>query len=220
MRPLIILFSLLLGLAPLARAEVVIFDGKTGSQSIRPGLEFKLSLKEFFVWNLISNTVAVVSYGTISGQKVYNVYGGYLDATAVTGQAGRSYAVFSAIANTNDYFDTLYLRGQTTVIRQRSNAAIYFPRTIKGQSRSLSISSGPRLLESSHSYVFSQKRTVGANDLGLTQVQVVSNLAAELRSKGYRDIREFSSSASSSVAAMNVTVQALRRVAVTGERPK
>jgi hypothetical protein len=220
MRPLTILFYLLLGLAPVARAEVVIFDGKTTSQSIRPGLEYKLSLKEFFVWDLISHTVAVVSYSTISGQKVYNVFGGYLDATAVTGQAGRSYAVFSAIANTNDYFDTLYLRGQTAVIRQRSNAATYFPRTIKGQSRSLNISSGPRLLESSHSYVFSQKRTVGANDLGLTQVQVISNLVAELSNKGYRDIREFSSTASSSVAAMNVTAQALRRIATAGEPPK
>ncbi len=220
MRPLIILFSLLLGLAPVARAEVVIFDGKTTSQSIRPGLEFKLSLKEFFVWNLISNTVAVVSYSTISGQKVYNVYGGYLDATAVMGQAGRSYAVFSAIANTNDYFDTLYLRGQTAVIRQRSNAAIYFPRTIKGLSRSLTTSSGPRVLESSHSYVFSQKRTVGVNDLGLTQVQVVSNLVTELRNKGYRDIREFSSSAGSSVSTNNVSLQALRQTGPAGEPQK
>lgn len=220
MRHFILICALLIALAPSSPAEVVIFDGKTTSQSIRPGLEYKLSLKEFFVWDRISNTVAVVSYSTISGQKVYNVFGGYLDATAVTGQAGRSYAVFSAIANTNDYFDTLYLRGQTTVIRQRSNAAIYFPRTIKGQSRSLNISSGPRLLESSHSYVFSQKRTVGANDLGLTQTQVVSNLVTELRNKGYRDIREFSSSASSSVTTVDVTAQAFPRIGAAGARSK
>jgi hypothetical protein len=218
MRHFILICALLIALAPSSPAEVLIFDGKTTSLSIRPGLEFKLSLKEFFVWNRIDNTAAIVSYGNLSGQKVYNVFGGYLDAATVTGQAGRSYVVFSAIANTNDFFDTVYLRGQVTVIPHRSNAAIYFPRTIKGQSRSLNISTGPRLLESSYSYVFSQKRTVGANDLGLTQTQVVSNLVTEFRNKGYRDIREFSSSAGSSASAMNV--QALRQIGVAGERPK
>lgn len=84
-----------------------------------------------FLNALPSNTAAVVSYTTISGQRVHNVFGGALDAASVTGQAGRSYAVFSATANTNDFFDALVLRGQTTVVRQRSNAAIYFPRTIQ-----------------------------------------------------------------------------------------
>jgi len=189
MKQLIRFFGVLvLASAARALADVLIYQFRTTSKNIGEGVEFSDSTRGYMVWNLEINHLTLIHYSSRAGAKFYGVSDGDPLVVSVAGASGRQFTTFSGVSGSGGRYFQDFNRGLNQTLKHHTGETTLFPRTFKGQSHSLVTSIGPRLTDNAHTFVYSPKRTIAANDTGQAEEVTVAVLRAELEAQGYTDV--------------------------------
>ena len=168
-----------------AQTAVLIYQARTTVKRIGDGLEGSSSFQEFLVWNLDDNHVSQIIFAKAGTEKFYSLTDGTPFVVGLDGSHGRQHTTFSGAGGGNGRSYMEFNRGQNANLTTFTDFTVSFPRMFKGSGHILNTSTAPRLTDYSRTAVFSPKRTVSANDAGLTEEEVIAVLETELQLKGY-----------------------------------
>lgn len=183
----IFLFTLaLLAGTPFARADLLIYQARTTVIGMGDEFEFKLGTRSFMVWDLDTDEFGSLTYYTsASGVRRYGTSVGTRVTAVVTGLRGRSFTVFSGVSASEGRHSMGTERGPNVALKHRTADVVFRPRTLKGTSHLLTTDSPPRTTDQTFTRVYSQARTIAANDAGQTLDDVMTSLRAEVEGLGY-----------------------------------
>lgn len=183
----ILLFTMALFVgAPSVRADLLIYQTRTTVTGTGGEFEIKFGARSFMVWNLDTDEFGILTYYTsASGIRRYGVSTGTQTIAVVTGLRGRSFTVFSRLSTGENSRSMGTERGQNAVLKHRTGEVVLRPRTFKGTSYLLTTDIPARTTDTSFTRVYSQARTIAANDAGQTLDDVMTSLRAEVEGLGY-----------------------------------
>lgn len=204
-RVLLILMLALAG-ATSASADVLIYQFRSVSKNIGEGVEFTSSTRGYLVWNLADDHFTWVESAVLSSGKRYRVFDGSPLIVTASGWRDRQFTTFSSADGGDGRYYQDYNRGLSTTLKLASGRTGYYPRTLKGLTRALVTSVGPRLTDTTRTFVYVAARTVAANDAGKTEGEVVTGLQAELEAGGYTDIESVAVSGQTSGSVSVITL--------------
>lgn len=182
-------------------ADVLVYQYRRVSMNIGQGVEFVSSSRGFLIWNLEDNHFTWVDSGVVDGQRRYRVTDASPLVVTASGWNGREFTSFSGTGSTNGRYFQEYYRGLNAHLKSAWNRSVFYPRTMKGNSHTIVTSIGPRLSDHAVTYVYSQARTIAANNASLSEDAVLATLRAELETKGYFDLQGGSVAKASSLSA-------------------
>ena len=186
------LFLIVMTLAPLLRAELVVYRESETAHVIVSGREATVQANTYWVYNPATFELSTIGYFAIGSTKAYAItnISTYVPSPDVHGNNGY-YVVFSRTATTNDSPDTImsayFARGRRTYLDIGGGRRIAtLPRTMKAMTRSLQRVSGQlAIYESTSRVVFQVSETKRANEAGENAAVVIERIRQRLEAQGY-----------------------------------